>query len=44
MALASVEPADNLWSTRQALATALRALGYRVDLQGAGEAWVLLLS
>lgn len=44
MALARIELPDEPWSTRQALATRLRALGYRVDLWGSGEAWVLLLS
>jgi hypothetical protein len=44
VAVARVEPAGELWATRQILATALRSLGYRVDLRGAGDVWVLLLS
>lgn len=47
MALARVEPRrgeDWTWAERQRIATALRALSYQVDLWGAGDDWVLLLS
>lgn len=44
MALARAEPPDGSWSSRQVLATRLRALGYSVELWGAGGDWVLLLS
>lgn len=38
-----VEPPDG-WGARQLLATELRALGYTVEMIGAGEDWRLLLS
>lgn len=39
---AYVEPPAG-WGQRQRLAVALEQLGYRVDVTGAGDRWILVL-
>lgn len=39
-----VEPAEPGWGPRQLLIGRLEALGYHVDVTGAGDVWRLVLS
>jgi hypothetical protein len=43
VATAYVLPPDDVWSSRQLLLAALEALGYRVEMIGAGDRWLLYL-